>query len=188
MLAPPLTTKDNRMKTRLSTLVSLLLSALMLSPVVSPPEADAQTPKQGGTLRVALTGEPPTIDVHQTGATLVLNIAWHMVEGLFTLDKSFSVIPMLAESYQVGGDRLTYTIKLRKGVPFHNGQEMTADDVVASLQRWGRLAATGKALFANVESVTAKTSTPSAPTKEISGVVLASLANLNQMAGSTRRR
>lgn len=172
------------MKTRLTTLVSLLLAGLLLLPAALPPDAAAQTaPKQGGTLRVALTGEPPTIDVHQTGATLVLNIAWHMVEGLFTLDKSFAIIPMLAEGYQIGSDRLTYTVKLRKGVPFHNGQEMTADDVVASLQRWGRLAATGKALFANVESVTAKDKyTVELRTKEISGVVLASLANPNQMA------
>ena len=117
-------------------LVVLLLCALVTLPVLAPREAAAQAaPKRGGTLRVALTGEPPTIDVHQTGATLVLNIAWHMVEGLFTLDKSFGVIPMLAEGYQVAPDRLTYTIRLRKGVPFHNGQEMTADDVVASLQR-----------------------------------------------------
>ncbi len=172
------------MKTRLPALVSLLIAGFMLVSAMCPPDAAAQAaPKQGGTLRVALTGEPPTIDVHQTGATLVLNIAWHMVEGLFTLDKSFSVIPMLAEGVQVSGDRLTYTVKLRKGVPFHNGQEMTADDVVASLQRWGRLAATGKALFANVESVTAKDKyTVELRTKEISGVVLASLANPNQMA------
>ena len=165
-------------------LVVLLLCALVTLPVLVPHEAAAQAaPKRGGTLRVALTGEPPTIDVHQTGATLVLNIAWHMVEGLFTLDKSFGVIPMLAEGYQVAPDRLTYTIRLRKGVPFHNGQEMTADDVVASLQRWGRLAAVGKALFANVDSISARDRhTVELRTKEISGVVLSSLANPNQMA------
>ena len=172
------------MNTRLTTLVSILLAGLLLLPAAFPPVAAAQaSPKPGGTLRVALTGEPPTIDVHQTGATLVLNIAWHMVEGLFTLDKSFAIIPMLAEGYQIGSDRLTYTMKLRKGVPFHNGQEMTAEDVVASLQRWGRLAATGKALFANVESVTAKDRyTVELRTKEMSGIVLAALANPNQMA------
>jgi peptide/nickel transport system substrate-binding protein len=141
------------------------------------------TPKRGGTLRVALTGEPPTIDVHQTGATLVLNIAWHMAEPLFTLDRNFGIIPMLAEGYDLAPDKLTYTIRLRRHVPFHNGQTMTADDVVASVQRWGKLAAVGKALFANVESLRAKDpATVELKVKQSSGIVIASLANPNQMA------
>jgi peptide/nickel transport system substrate-binding protein len=49
-----------------------------------------------------------------------------------------------------------YTIALRKGVRFHNGKEMTAADVVASLNRWGRMATTGKALWKSVEAVDAK--------------------------------
>ena len=165
-------------------LPSLFLAGLLALSAALPSDVTAQgAPRRGGTLRVALTGEPPTIDVHQTGATLVLNIAWHMVEGLFTLDKNFGVIPMLAESSQMAGDRLTYTFKLRRGVSFHNGQELTADDVVASLQRWGRIAAVGKALFANVDSLTARDKyTVELRTKEISGIVLASLANPNQMA------
>ncbi len=51
--------------------------------------------------------------------------------------------------------RLTYTFTLRRGIKFHNGKDLTADDVVASLQRWGRVATRGRALVANVVSVTA---------------------------------
>ena len=44
-------------------------------------------------------------------------------------------------------DGRRYTIALRKGVSFHNGKEMTSADVVASLNRWGKVATTGKAVW-----------------------------------------
>lgn len=60
-------------------LLSLLLTTALALTILLPGERGAQaTPRRGGTLRVALTGEPPTLDVHQTGAMLVLNLAWHM--------------------------------------------------------------------------------------------------------------
>ncbi|MEQ9244820.1 MAG: ABC transporter substrate-binding protein, partial [Nitratireductor sp.] len=61
----------------------------------------------------------------------------HMIEGLVTYASDFSIIPMLAESYEISEDGRTYTFKLRKGVKFHNGEEMTASDVEWS---WNRLA------------------------------------------------
>ena len=50
----------------------------------------------------------------------------------------------------VSPDGLTYTFKLRQGIKFHNGKEMTSEDVVASLTRWGKQSIYGKALFAQV--------------------------------------
>ena len=52
------------------------------------------------------------------------------------MDENYEPTPVLAESYEVSDDGMTYTIKLRQGVKFHNGEEMTADDVVASMNRW----------------------------------------------------
>ena len=52
------------------------------------------------------------------------------------MDENYEPQPVLAESYEVSEDGLEYTIKLREGVKFHNGNEMTADDVVASMNRW----------------------------------------------------
>ena len=49
---------------------------------------------------------------------------------LVTMDEEFKVREELCESYEVSADAKEYTWKLRKGVKFHNGEEMKADDVV----------------------------------------------------------
>src|SRR5262249_7842535 len=80
----------------------------------------------------------------------------HVFESLYALDEKYQPIPMLADGMpSVSKDGLTYTIKLRKGVKFHNGKELTSDDVVASLTRWGKRAVYGKTLFAQVADLKA---------------------------------
>ena len=68
---------------------------------------------------------------------------------------------MLAESYEVSDDGMVYTFKLRQGVKFHNGEEMKADDVVASMNRWLELSAKantliGGSVFEEVDDYTVK--------------------------------
>jgi peptide/nickel transport system substrate-binding protein len=90
---------------------------------------------------------------------------------------------MLAEGHTVADGGRAYTIRLRRGVRFHNGKEMTSADVVASLNRWGRMAGTGKAIFKNVEAVEAKDPyTIVIHMKSPSGVLLAALARPNNGA------
>src|SRR5215510_7564236 len=109
----------------------------------------AQAPKKGGILRVANLGEPPTLDAHWTTATLTEVLTNHLYEGLYALDEGYRPIPMLAETLPaISPDGLTYSIKLRQGVKFHNGKEMTSDDVVASLKRWMQQSQYGKAVAA----------------------------------------
>jgi peptide/nickel transport system substrate-binding protein len=60
---------------------------------------------------------------------------------------------MLAESHAISEDELTHTIVLRKGVLFHNGSEMVAADVVASLQRWGRISGFATNLMAATNEI-----------------------------------
>jgi peptide/nickel transport system substrate-binding protein len=115
-----------------------------------------EQPRPGGVLKAAMIGEPPSLDLHTTTATITQQITWHVYETLYTFDKNFTPIPMLAEGHTIGEGGRVHTIRLRKGVRFHNGKEMTAADVVASLTRWGRVATPGKAVFANVEAVEAK--------------------------------
>jgi peptide/nickel transport system substrate-binding protein len=122
--------------------------------------ADAQgppgAPKKGGALRVAMIGEPPSLDPHLTTATIAREIGAQIFETLYTLDGRYDPVPLLAEGQEVldGGKR--YVIRIRKGLRFHNGKELEAADVVASLRRWGAVSSSGKAVFKSVEAVEAK--------------------------------
>ncbi|HBY96276.1 MAG: ABC transporter substrate-binding protein [Ardenticatenaceae bacterium] len=124
------------------------------SSATATPAAAAGTPRKGGLLRYAYNGDPPTLDVQFTTTNVTSWVGLHMFETLFTYDDKFGPIPDLADSYDISSDGLTYTVKLRKGIPFHNGKEMTSEDVDASLRRWGKLSGTGKTLFERLDSLT----------------------------------
>lgn len=116
---------------------------------------DEGEPIEGGTLKVAYASDPDTIDWSITGATSTRDVAWHIFEMLFALDKNYAVKPMLAEDYEVSEDRMLYTVKVRDGVNFHNGDVLTAEDVVASIERWRKVSSVGKITDSYIESVTA---------------------------------
>ncbi len=93
------------------------------------------------------------MDPHFTTANINTEITAHITETLFTYDEKLANVPLLAESAETSSDGLTRTVKLRKGIKFHNGKEMTADDVEASLLRWSKMAGRGKMLFQRVDSL-----------------------------------
>jgi peptide/nickel transport system substrate-binding protein len=138
--------------------VRVLILAAMLAGLASPEACAQDAPRMGGVLKVATIGEPPTLDIPMSTAVLTYEIMWHVNESLFTYDKGFNPVPLLAESDTVSDRGLKHTIALRKGVKFHSGKDMTSADVVASLQRWGRVASLGKPLWKTVESIEAKDS------------------------------
>src|SRR5882757_3243852 len=114
-------------------------------------------PPKGGAANLAMIGEPQTLDPMASTADLVSTIMQHVYEPLYTFDANWNVAPMLAESMPaISKDGLVYTIPVRKGVKFHNGKEMTSDDVVASLKRWMDMAPRGKAIAKEVKSLEAK--------------------------------
>jgi len=82
-------------------------------------------------------------------------ITWNMYEALFTFDAEYATVPMLAEGLESSADGLTNTITLRQGVPFHNGEEMKAADVIASFERWRPVSSLGLAIEPFFESITA---------------------------------
>lgn len=87
-------------------------------------------------IRVAMGAQPPNLDTHTTTAAATRDVGQHMYESLVTLNSKYQAVPMLAESIKVSDDKKTYTFQLREGVTFHNGKEMTSEDVVASMERW----------------------------------------------------
>ena len=160
-----------------SVVIRNALIALATVVLVTGAAGDALAQVKGGVMRVGNLGEPPALDAHWTTASITETLTNHIYEGLYSLDKDKKPIPMLAEGHTVSKDGLVYTFKLRQGVKFHNGKEMTSEDVVASLARWGKQSNYGKSLFAQVESWKALDKyTVEMRLKEKSAIVLISLA------------
>ncbi|CAN5565604.1 ABC transporter substrate-binding protein [soil metagenome] len=104
-----------------------------------------------------------------------------MYETLFAYDANYQPVPMLAESYDVSEDGTVHTIALRQGVPFHNGEEMTAADVIASAERWGRISGVGGNLMdATVSIEAADDYTVTWTTNIPYGTILVALCNNTQ--------
>ena len=105
------------------------------APAGQPAASEAQ-PKKGGALKVAIFGEAPSLDPMFTTATITKNLASQMFEGLLSSDMRLRPQPDLAETYEMSRDGKTATFKLRKGVTFHNGKEMTSADERACPAAW----------------------------------------------------
>lgn len=98
----------------------------------------AQTPKKGGTLKLGLEGGAATDSIDPAKATSQVMFAAVRSWGdtlVETHPQTRAPIPSLAESWAPSADAKTWTFKIRKGVQFHDGKEMTTDDVVATLKR-----------------------------------------------------
>lgn len=115
--------------------------------------SEESSPQRGGTLRVALTGDPPSLDVHQTTDSIVVLIASHLCETLFTWDADYRPVPLLAAAHEVSEDGLLHTLTLRQGVTFHNGAEMQSADVIASIQRWATISGLGAGLIEATDEI-----------------------------------
>lgn len=112
-------------------------AAALFGSVVLPGTAWAEAPVPGGTLRVSSGGDPPDFDLHQTVTYLTQHVGAPCYSTLMRVDPSNStqLLPDLAEKYEVSDDGLTITFTLRTGVKFHDGSDLTVDDVVYSLNR-----------------------------------------------------
>lgn len=108
-------------------------------------------------LNIATTGDPGPLDPTPVTSDLLSEITQLFYETLYIFGPDYSVAPLLAAALpEISDDGKRYVIKLRAGVPFHDGSVMNADDVVASLQRWGRLSPRGRTPWAFLDSITAK--------------------------------
>ena len=117
--------------------------------------AVSTTATAAGTLRYATVGEPPSLDQQVITSDLATTIAQHIFEGLYTFNSKYAPVPLLAEGEKISDDGKTVVIAIRKGVKFHDGSDLTSEDVIASLKRWGAHGSRGKLLFEKVASVEA---------------------------------
>ncbi len=113
-------------------------------------------PDASAVIRLVL--EPGNLDIRQTaGAALDQVLIDNIYEGLIRRTPDQKIEPALATDWTVSDDGLTYTFDLREGVTFHDGQELTPQDVVWSLTtRRDTPAFSDSRRLANVSSITAE--------------------------------
>lgn len=119
--------------------IALLLGFVLLSFHLVPAfaqERSAETkPRVGGVYRRPLDLDPATLDPARISDIYGVTVAQQVFDGLVSYDHTLTINPGLAESWTASRDWLTWTFRLRKGVKFHHGRELSADDVVFSITR-----------------------------------------------------
>ncbi len=122
--------KSNRSNVRTITAAALLFGAFAAGSV------QAQDFDADATINIGSLYEPQNLD-NTAGAGQGINEAFNnnVYEALFRLADSGAVEPVLAKSYKVSDDGLTYTFTLQSGVKFHSGDPLTSKDVKFSIER-----------------------------------------------------
>ena len=126
-------------------LLAVLLLSGILSAVLSgcgggseeKPTA-AETPARAETNEIAVgiaQDLDDSLDPHITVAAGTKEVMFNVFEGLMKPTSTGDLIPAVADHYEISEDKLTYTFTLREGVQFHNGDMVTAEDVVYSISR-----------------------------------------------------
>ncbi|MFA5134243.1 MAG: ABC transporter substrate-binding protein [Patescibacteria group bacterium] len=91
-------------------------------------------PQQGGSYTEAIVGQPSYVNPVLAQGDVDRDITVLIYSGLFRYDEQLQLVPDLAASYELSEDKKTYTIHLRKGVKWHNGNELLADDILYTIE------------------------------------------------------
>lgn len=115
--------------------VSALGLAAAISPSILVKSAHAAMPKKGGRLRIACTGGSTTDSLDPGKLTSTFNdvLNFQLRNCLVEIDHKSNAIPELAESWEPSSDAVKWTFRIRKGVEFHNGKTLDANDVVYTI-------------------------------------------------------
>lgn len=105
------------------------------APATSQPQNKTSSAPEGkDDLVVAIGTEPSSLDPHNVNMVTAFMIGQHVMDRLFRADENYEITPSLATEHEWVDDT-TLRVKIRDDVDFSNGQHMTADDVVYSIQR-----------------------------------------------------
>src|ERR1700687_6243064 len=154
-----------------------LTVALLLVLGGPPPGAHAQP----NTLIIGQPTDADSLDPHKVSAVIAVERMYNLYDTLVNLDFDMQTItPGLAESWTISPDGKTYTFKLKRGVKFHSGKALTAQDVKYSFDRWRdpATASPTRRRVAEIEEVVAKDDqTVVIRTKDRSNYLLFNLAS-----------
>ena len=106
---------------------------------------------QDKVLRVVPHSNLAILDPIWTTAYMSRNHGYMVYDTLFGTDENAKIKPQMVDTWTESGDHRLWTFKLRPGLEFHDGKPVTGDDVIASLQRWGKRDAMGSALMQFVQ-------------------------------------
>ena len=137
-------------------------AALAACAFMLPAVHGGQALAQDGSTLVVSWGSLKNLDPIWTTAGQTRYHAFMVYDFLFGLDENLEIRPQMVGDYTISDDGLNYSFTLREGLMFHNGEPVTARDVVASLERWGSKDGTGIEIFgvtAALEAVDERTFT-----------------------------
>ncbi|MDR2758580.1 MAG: ABC transporter substrate-binding protein [Spirochaetaceae bacterium] len=114
--------------------VVVLLTAVLLASCGGEKEGTVSQEVKKDSLTIAVLADPATFDLFVATSMLEGQIGNNIYDNLLFFDDQGNIKPYLAERHEVSNDGLEYTFWLRKGVKFHNGEELKADDVAFSIE------------------------------------------------------
>jgi len=98
-------------------------------------EKEVKRPRYGGILRVKSFTNIFRTQLDPASPDSYIFVSEQLYDGLVRLDKNLNIVPSLAEYWKISPDGKKYTFYLRRGIKFHHGKELTAEDVKFSLER-----------------------------------------------------
>jgi len=128
------------------------------------------------TLRAVMHSDLKILDPIWTTAYIVRNHGYMVYDTLFSMDAAGEIKPQMVDKAELSADKLTWTMTLRDGLLWHDGAPVTAEDCVASIQRWSKKDSMGQKMMSFVDSLTAKDAkTIEMKLREPTGLVLLAL-------------
>ena len=94
-----------------------------------------ELPADGNSVTVGIAQDLDSLDPHRALSAGTSEVLFNIFEGLMKASPEGGVIPAVASEYQMAEDGMSYTFTLRDGVKFHNGNPVTMEDVLYSLNR-----------------------------------------------------